>query len=176
VRKAFYIPLGLFVILVIILSIGLTRDPRTIPSPLINKPAPEFTLPLLYRQAETFSPQQMRGKVWLLNVFASWCSGCRAEHHFLMQMARIPGVNLYGLNYKDVPLDGKKWLEQFGNPYKSVAKDINGRVGIDWGVYGVPETFVIDKQGIIRYKQIGPIDQKAINETLLPLIKKLQLQ
>ena len=172
-RNAFYIPIGLFVLLVVILSIGLTRDPRTIPSPLINKPAPAFDLPLLYKQGR-LNPEQLRGKVWLLNVFASWCAGCRAEHHYLMQMARMPGVNLYGMNYKDEPLDAKKWLEQFGNPYIAIAKDYNGRTGIDWGVYGVPETFVIDKKGIIRYKQIGPINQTSLDTVLLPLIRKLQ--
>ncbi len=173
-RKAFLIPLGLFVLLVLFLAIGLTRDPRTVPSPLINKPAPAFSLPELNQADQVVSPKKMLGKVWLLNVWASWCTGCRAEHHLVVQLANKHHVDVYGLNYKDNPADARKWLAQFGNPYRANAMDISGRVGIDWGVYGVPETFVIDKQGMIRYKQIGPITNDAIEKNLLPLIVRLQ--
>lgn len=170
----FIIPLGIFFALVIFFAIGLTKDPREVPSPLIEKPAPQFKVAQLHEPGATFGPADMRGKVWLLNVWASWCVSCRVEHPVLVEMSKKNVVPIIGLNYKDQREDGKQWLAKFGNPYTLSAYDVDGRVGIDYGVYGVPETFVIDKQGVIRYKQTGPITQEALDKTILPLIKKLE--
>ncbi|HET9652665.1 MAG TPA: DsbE family thiol:disulfide interchange protein [Usitatibacter sp.] len=170
----FIIPLVVFVGLVAFFAVGLTRDPREVPSPFIDKPAPEFKLQQLHDANATFDPQQMRGKVWLLNVWASWCVSCRVEHPLLVEMSRKKLVPIIGLNYKDQRADGQQWLDKFGNPYALSAFDVEGKVGIDYGVYGVPETFVIDKQGVIRYKQIGPITPEALDKTLMPLIRKLE--
>jgi len=167
------IPLVAFLALAAFLAIGLTRDPREVPSPLIDKPAPDFRIAQLGNAAGAFSPEDMRGKVWLLNVWASWCVSCRAEHPLLVDMSKRNVVPIIGLNYKDKREDGLAWLGKLGNPYTLSAYDVDGRVGIDYGVYGVPETFVIDKQGVIRYKQIGPITPEALEKTILPLIKKL---
>jgi len=168
------IPLGIFLVLVIFLGIGLTKDPREVPSPFIGKPAPAFKLPQLNDPALTIAPQDMRGKVWLLNVFASWCVSCRAEHQVVSAYAKGGGVPVIGLNYKDESEDAKAWLKQFGNPYSAIAVDRDGRVGIDWGVYGVPESFLVDKKGIIRYKHIGPITSESLNEKLIPLVRELE--
>jgi len=168
------IPLVFFALLVGLLWFGLNNDPTKIPSPLVGKPAPEFDLPRLYAADQTVSPDDLKGKVWLLNVFASWCISCRAEHEVVSQFIRQHQVDVLGLNYKDEEADAKVWLQQFGNPYAVIAVDITGRTGIDWGVYGVPETFVMDKQGIIRHKFTGPLTEQAVNETLVPLITTLQ--
>ena len=168
------IPLAAFIALAAFLAIGLTRDPREVPSPFIDKPAPAFRVEQLGDAKVAFSPQDMRGKVWLLNVWASWCVSCRAEHPLLVDMSKRNVVPIIGLNYKDKREDGLAWLTKFGNPYSLSAYDLDGRVGIDYGVYGVPETFVIDKQGVIRYKQIGPITPEALEKTILPLIRKLE--
>jgi cytochrome c biogenesis protein CcmG/thiol:disulfide interchange protein DsbE len=168
------IPLVFFALLVGLLWFGLNNDPTKIPSPLVGKPAPEFELPRLYAADQTVSPDDLKGKVWLLNVFASWCVSCRAEHEVVSQFIRQHQVDVLGLNYKDEEADAKVWLQQFGNPYAVIAVDITGRTGIDWGVYGVPETFVMDKQGIIRHKFTGPLTEQAVNETLVPLITTLQ--
>ncbi len=170
----FLLPLGVFIVLVVFLAIGLGLNPREVPSPLINKPAPAFQLPQLHQPDKTFSQQDMQGKVWLLNVWASWCVSCREEHPVLMELAKSNTVPIYGLNYKDKPDDALGWLKQFGDPYVLSITDRNGRVGIDYGVYGVPETFVIDKQGAIRYKQIGPVTPAALKDKILPLVKALQ--
>ena len=170
----YIIPLAVFFGLVIFFAIGLTKDPREVPSPLIEKPAPQFKVARLHEPDATFGPADMRGKVWLLNVWASWCVSCRVEHPLLVEMSKKNVVPIIGLNYKDQREDGKQWLAKFGNPYTLSAYDVDGKVGIDYGVYGVPETFVIDKQGVIRYKQIGPITQEALDKTILPLIKKLE--
>ncbi len=170
----YIIPLGVFFALVIFFAIGLTKDPREVPSPLIEKPAPLFKLTQLHEPAATFAPEDMRGKVWLLNVWASWCVSCRVEHPVLVEMSRRKLVPIIGLNYKDQRDDGKQWLAKFGNPYKLSAFDNEGKVGIDYGVYGVPETFVIDKQGTIRYKQIGPVTAEALQQKILPLVRELQ--
>ncbi len=170
----FLLPLGVFIVLVVFLAIGLGLNPREVPSPLINKPAPAFQLPQLHQPDKTFSQQDMQGKVWLLNVWASWCVSCREEHPVLMELAKSNTVPIYGLNYKDKPDDALGWLKQFGDPYVLSITDRNGRVGIDYGVYGVPETFVIDKQGAIRYKQIGPVTPAALKDKILPLVKELQ--
>jgi len=171
--KRFLLPLGVFLVLVFFLGVGLHRDPREIPSPFIGKPAPTFTLTQLQDPDKTFSPKDMEGKVWLLNVWASWCVACREEHPVLLEFARSGVVPIMGLNYKDSRKDGIDALNQLGNPYQLSAFDADGRVGIDYGVYGVPETFLIDKHGVIRYKQIGPVTPEAISEKLLPLIEEL---
>ncbi|HSQ02571.1 MAG TPA: DsbE family thiol:disulfide interchange protein, partial [Burkholderiales bacterium] len=143
------LPLGIFFALVVLLAVGLNLDPREVPSPLIDKPAPMFQLPELREPQRTFSPKDLTGKVWMLNVWASWCVACREEHPVLLEFAKTGAVPVYGLNYKDQRADGIAWLQRFGDPYKLSAFDEQGRVGIDYGVYGVPETFIIDKNGVI---------------------------
>jgi len=149
-------------------------DPHELPSALIDKPAPDFVLTKLHAPQETFSPADAKGKVWLLNVWASWCPACRTEHPFFMELARKGDVDLYGLNYKDQPNNAKQWLKQLGDPYVLSVSDLKGNVGIDYGVYGAPETFVIDQQGIIRYKHIGPVTRQAWQEKILPKIQELR--
>ncbi len=170
----FLIPLLVFGVLVVFLGRGLFLNPREVPSPLIDKPAPVFSLPQLHNPAAQFSSREMLGKVWLLNVWASWCVSCRQEHPLLIELSRQHIVPIYGLNYKDQREDAIRWLRDLGNPYTLSAYDVEGRVGMDYGVYGVPETYVIDKQGIIRYKQIGPVTPAALKDKILPLVKELQ--
>lgn len=169
----YLVPLGIFIVLVIFLAIGLTHDPHEVPSPLIGKPAPEFMLPQLKDASQQLGRKDLLGKVTLLNVWASWCVACRQEHPLLVQLARSGRVNLYGLNYKDKREDALRWLDHFGDPYITNAFDEQGNVGIDYGVYGVPETYVIDKQGIIRHKVIGPVTEENITRVILPLVKEL---
>lgn len=169
----FLLPLGIFIVLVALLAVGLNLNPREVPSPLIGKPAPDFKVPQLHDADKTFSPQEMRGKVWLLNVWASWCVSCREEHPLLVELAKTGVVPIVGLDYKDKREDGQRWLARFGNPYQITAYDADGRVGINYGVYGVPETYLIDKAGVIRYKQIGPITPEALEKKILPLIQEL---
>lgn len=173
-KTRFLIPFALFLVLVVFLGIGLTLDPREVPSPLIDKEAPAFDLPTLHNPAATFTPKDMEGKVWLLNVWASWCTSCRAEHLVVTDLAKTGEVEIVGLNYKDQPVDALSWLDRLGNPYVASVSDLHGRAGLDWGVYGVPETFVIDQKGIIRYKQIGPVTDEAISEKILPLVRQLK--
>jgi cytochrome c biogenesis protein CcmG/thiol:disulfide interchange protein DsbE len=168
------LPLALFLILAGFLFVGLSHDPREIPSPLIDKPAPAFSLNQLHEPQKTLGTPDMKGKVWLLNVWASWCVSCREEHPLLVALGKADIVPIIGLNYKDDPSAGKGWLTQHGNPYNVSVMDRDGRVGIDWGVYGVPETFVVDKNGVVRYKQIGPITADALEKTILPLVRRLQ--
>ena len=170
----YLIPLGIFIVLVVFLGIGLTLNPREIPSALINKPAPAFSLPKLHQPEQTVSPADFKGKVWMLNVWASWCVSCRAEHPVLNQLARTVEVPIIGLNYKDGRDVAQQWLRQRGDPYTVSAFDEDGRAGIDWGVYGVPETFVIDKRGAIRYKHTGPVDQKVVTDEIMPLVRELE--
>ena len=172
--KRYLLPLLVFVLLAGFLAVGLKRDPREVPSPLIDKPAPAFSLPQLDAPGQQVSPKDLLGQVWLLNVWASWCVACRQEHPLLVDVSKAGQVKLYGLNYKDKREDALGWLQQFGNPYLKSMSDTEGLVGIDYGVYGVPETFVIDKQGVIRYKQIGPVTPEALRDTLLPLVAKLE--
>jgi cytochrome c biogenesis protein CcmG, thiol:disulfide interchange protein DsbE len=172
--KRFLIPLGVFFVLVGFLAAGLRLDPREVPSPLIDKPAPPFTLPELVDPQRTFSQKDMLGKVWLLNVWASWCVSCREEHPVLVEFSKRKLVPVYGLNYKDDRKDALAWLARLGDPYTMSIMDRDGRIGIDYGVYGVPETYVIDKQGVIRYKQIGPVTPQILEAKILPLVKKLQ--
>jgi cytochrome c biogenesis protein CcmG/thiol:disulfide interchange protein DsbE len=162
-----------FFALVILLAVGLKRDPREVPSPLIGKPAPAFELPRL-AGSERFSPVEMRGKVWLLNVWASWCVTCRDEHPVLVDFAATKRVPLVGLNYKDQRDDALKWLSRFGDPYQFSVVDADGRIGIDYGVYGVPETYVIDRAGVIRFKQIGPVTAELLKAKILPMIAELE--
>lgn len=170
----FLLPLGAFVVLVVFLFVGLRLNPREVPSPLIGKPAPAFQLQQLHQPEKNLAPKDNLGKVWLLNVWASWCASCREEHPLLVQLAKSGVVPVYGLNYKDKRNDALGWLRQFGDPYVASIADPEGRTGIDYGVYGVPETFVIDKNGLIRYKQIGPVTQEALEKKILPLVKELQ--
>ena len=169
----FLAPLLIFVVVAVFLALGLKLDPREVPSPLIDKPAPEFELPRLLQMEGAVGTAEMRGEVWLLNVWASWCSACRVEHPLLNDLAGRQIVWIVGLNYKDAPADARRWLREFGNPYDIIAVDREGEAGIDWGVYGVPETFVIDREGVIRYKHIGPVDAKVLSEIILPLISQL---
>ncbi|MBA4108605.1 MAG: DsbE family thiol:disulfide interchange protein [Leptothrix sp. (in: Bacteria)] len=171
--KRFLWPLGIFLILLAFLGVGLRRDPQEIPSPFIGKAAPTFTLTQLESPQKSFSPRDMQGQVWLLNVWASWCASCREEHPVLLAFSKQAGVPIVGLNYKDARNEGQQWLSRFGNPYQVSAFDSDGRVGIDYGVYGVPETFVIDKHGVVRLKHTGPITEEVIRSKLLPLIKEL---
>jgi cytochrome c biogenesis protein CcmG/thiol:disulfide interchange protein DsbE len=170
----FLIPLAVFLVLVAFLAIGLGLNPREVPSPLIGKPAPAFQLPQLHAQGKVLGKQDMLGQVWLLNVWASWCVSCREEHPVLVELSRRNVVPIYGLNYKDTRNEALGWLGQFGNPYTMSIVDADGSVGINYGVYGVPETFVIDKAGVIRYKQIGPVTPEALRDKILPLVQKLQ--
>ncbi len=169
----YLLPLAIFLVLVGFLAVGLHLDPRNVPSPLIDKPAPAFSVSKLGEPGAKFSPAEMKGKVWLLNVWASWCVACREEHPVLMQLARDSNLELYGLDYKDTEADAQNWLKEGGNPYKAVAVDAEGTVGIDYGVYGVPETYVIDRAGIIRFKQTGPITQEVWEQKIAPLLKTL---
>ncbi len=186
-------PLIGFVVLVVLLAVGLNLNPREVPSPLVGKPTPAFALPRLGAMEQTFSPRDMRGKVWLLNVWASWCVSCRQEHPILVEIAKNKAITLIGLNYKEVRGDGSfdmdkisaeneksmaierasTWLKRHGDPYALSVLDLDGRVGIDYGVYGVPETYVIDKAGVIRLKHIGPITPDVFSGKILPLVAEL---
>jgi len=169
----FILPLVVFVVLVGFLAAGLKLDPREVPSPLIGKPAPGFALTRLDDAGKTIRREDMLGKVWMLNVWASWCAACRDEHPHLVAFARTKVMPVVGLNYKDTRPDGLGWLARFGDPYDASLFDQDGRVGIDFGVYGVPETFIIDKQGVIRFKQIGPVTPAIIETRIMPLLKEL---
>ncbi|MCF8168042.1 MAG: DsbE family thiol:disulfide interchange protein [Rhodoferax sp.] len=173
-KAKFLVPLALFVVLVGFLAVGLGLNPREVPSPLVNKPAPIFALPHLHQPELQFASADLKGKVWLLNVWASWCVACREEHPVLMDFAKTQMIPLVGLDYKDQRKDGINMLKRSGNPYDIIPFDADGRVGIDFGVYGVPESFLIDKNGVIRYKHIGPISTEALNKTIIPLINELK--
>ncbi|MGK0170462.1 MAG: cytochrome c biogenesis protein CcmG/thiol:disulfide interchange protein DsbE [Gammaproteobacteria bacterium] len=171
----FLVPAGVFAALVAFLYLGLERgDPSVVPSPLVGKPAPEFSLARVRNAQETLTKSDLLGKVSLINVWASWCVSCRAEHPILLRVAAEKLVPIYGLNYKDAPNDAVRWLDRLGDPYTASGSDIDGRVGLDLGVYGVPETFLIDKAGNIAYKHIGPVSPQAWENELLPRIKALQ--
>ena len=173
-KAKFLIPLALFVVLVVFLAIGLNRDPHELPSPLINKSAPDFDIPQLFEPNKTFSPASLRGQVWVLNVWASWCVACREEHPVLVELAKSQMAPVIGLDYKDQRADALAMLARQGNPYLLSAFDANGRVGIDYGVYGVPETYVIDKAGIIRFKHVGPITPAILNQKIYTLLSELK--
>ena len=174
-RNFHLLPLGVFVLLCLVLAAGLRLDPRLVASPLIDKPAPHFSLPVLARPGEKMSPESLRGQPWVLNVWASWCFACREEHPLIVDM--LAGqTTLIGLNYKDDPAKARQWLAKLGNPYTLSVIDREGEAGFDWGVYGVPETFVIDHNGLIRYKHIGPLSRRDIEKLILPLLRSLETQ
>ena len=166
----FLIPVAVLAVLVALFAVGLTRDPREVPSPLIGKPAPAFALPGLGGEPAQATPADWRGRTVLVNYFASWCAGCRVEHPLLMQLAQEQGVEIVGIAYKDADADTRQWLQRHGNPYRSVIADTAGSAGLDWGVYGVPETFVVGPDGRILYKQIGPMTPEAWNAKIRPLL------
>lgn len=170
----FTLPLVVFLVLAVFLYKGLGRDTREVPSPLVGKIAPAFVLPNLQDAAKQFSPADMQGKVWLLNVWASWCGACKDEHPILMDLAKQNIVPIVGLDYKDRRADGLATLQQAGNPYTLTVMDADGKVGFDYGVYGVPETYVIDKKGRIAYKLIGAVSAQNLRETILPLVAELE--
>lgn len=172
----YLIPLALFLVLVVFLAIGLTRNPQELPSALIGKPAPTFRLPQLKQPDKSFSAEDMRGKVWMLNVWASWCVACRDEHPFLFEYQKSGAVPIYGLNYKDRPEDALGWLGELGDPYLLSAVDLDGRVAIDYGVYGAPESYLIDKKGTIRLKHVGPVMPDVWEKKILPMVQELNRQ
>ena len=169
----FLLPLVLFMTLALLLAAGLGLDPKEVPSPLIGKPAPAFALARLDDPQVTIKRDDLLGKVWVLNVWASWCVACREEHPLLVDFSRRKTVPVYGLNYKDDRNDGQRWLARFGNPYDASLVDADGKVGIDYGVYGVPETFIVDKLGVVRFKHIGPVTPEVLRDRIEPLLKKL---
>ncbi|HEX2198953.1 MAG TPA: DsbE family thiol:disulfide interchange protein [Burkholderiales bacterium] len=170
--RAYWV-VGIFAALVALLAVGLTLNPREVPSPLIGKPAPGFELPLLHAPDKTFSQKDMLGSVWILNVWASWCPPCLVEHPVVTDLARSGLAPVVGLNYKDAREDALPWLKRNGDPYKLSVFDVKGRIGIDYGVYGVPETYVIDRQGVIRYKHIGPLTPEIAQQKIRPLVAEL---
>lgn len=172
----YLIPLFAFMVLAAFLLVGLTLNPRQVPSPLIDKPAPVFQLNHLHEPDKVMASGDNLGKVWLLNVWASWCVACRDEHPLLVQLANSGIVPIYGLNYKDERTTAMQWLKRYGDPYTISIVDSDGKVGINYGVYGVPETYIIDKKGIIRHKQIGPVTVDSLQKTIIPLIIELQKQ
>jgi cytochrome c biogenesis protein CcmG, thiol:disulfide interchange protein DsbE len=172
-RILFLAPLALFAIVAAYFAIGLTKDSRILPSALIDQPAPQFDLAALKDGEPGFSTADLTGQVTLVNVFASWCVPCRAEHPLLMRLARDKVVRIVGLNWKDRKTDAMTWLKELGDPYSLIGHDFSGRAGIEWGVYGVPETYLIDKEGRIRYKKVGPMVESTITDEILPLIKDL---
>jgi cytochrome c biogenesis protein CcmG/thiol:disulfide interchange protein DsbE len=179
VKKLVFIPLILFAVLVVFLLVGLRRDPHEIPSPLVNKPAPSFQLPQLHEPAKNFSTSDMRGKVWLLNFWGTWCIACREEHPWLVEYAKSNAVPIVGVDYKyssdtsDERSAAVRWLSELGNPYAITIYDADGRTSINYGVYGAPETFLIDKNGVIRFKQIGPVTEEVWRDKILPMARQL---
>jgi cytochrome c biogenesis protein CcmG/thiol:disulfide interchange protein DsbE len=167
-------PLVLLAIMIPVFIIGLNRDPTEVPSPLVNKQAPQFQLPHLKNPDLTVSSADYAGQLTLVNVWATWCSGCRQEHDYLMKLASENDIPIYGLNWRDRRAPALVWLQQLGDPYVASAYDEDGRVGIDWGVYGAPETFLIDKDGIILHKHISPMTEKVWQEEFLPRIRIAQ--
>lgn len=170
----YLIPLGVFLVISGFLAVGLFLNPGQIPSPLIGKPAPEFELQQLHDPRQVVTHRDMAGQVWMLNVFASWCVTCRHEHPLLVELNRHQVIPIVGLNYKDRREDAINWLRGTGNPYVAIGHDLDGRVGMDYGVYGTPETYIIDAQGIIRYKHIGPMSGDVLEKKILPMIRELQ--
>ncbi|MGH8620556.1 MAG: DsbE family thiol:disulfide interchange protein [Burkholderiales bacterium] len=173
-RLGYLAPLLAFIALAVILGIGLALDPRKVPSPLIGKPVPEFFLPPVKGRTLGLAGSDLKGEVSLVNVFASWCVACREEHPVFMDLRQRGVVPIHGINYKDRPDDAARWLDELGDPYTRTGADLDGRVAIDWGVYGVPETFLVDREGRIVFKQIGPVTPRLMKEKLLPLIEQLR--
>lgn len=175
-RWTVLVPVALFAGIVTLFAVGLTRDPREIPSPLVGKPVPQFDLPPVKGRSLGLASRDLKGEVSLVNVFASWCVACRIEHPIFLQLQREGLIPIHGLNYKDRPDDAAAWLDTLGDPYTRTGADLDGRVAIDWGVYGVPETFLIDRNGRIAYKHIGPITPEVLEQKLRPLIARLQAE
>ena len=175
-RLLYLVPAVVFVALAVMFGWGLNHDPREIPSTIIGKPVPQFSLPPVKGRSLGLSDADLRSEVSLVNVFASWCVACREEHPLLFKLKADGVVPVHGIDYKDPPDDAARWLNTFGDPYTRTGADRNGRVGIDWGVYGVPETFVIGKDGRIAYKHIGPLTQDVLDQKILPLIVRLRQQ
>lgn len=175
-RRKYLLPLAVFALMVALLGIGLTLDPREVPSPLIGKPIPAFTAPDLHDNKVTVSQDILKGQVSIVNVWASWCAACYTEHPVLLKLAQLRDVPIYGLNYKDTRDDALDWLTRLGDPYATSIFDQSGRVGIDWGVYGVPETFIVDREGLIRYKHIGPVSDAQLHDLIIPLLDSLQAE
>jgi cytochrome c biogenesis protein CcmG/thiol:disulfide interchange protein DsbE len=169
----FLIPFAIFLLLILFLWRGLQLDPRLLPSPLLNKPAPDFQLPDLENPKLYLSKKNLLGHVSLVNVWASWCETCQQEQAFLMTLALAHQIPIYAIDYKDNAVTAKQWLKHYGDPYRRIGFDADGKVGIDWGVYGTPETFVIDKTGVIRYKVVGALTPQIWRKEVLPLIAKL---
>jgi len=174
VKKRLFLPLAFFVVLAAVLGVGLSLNPREVPSPFIGRPAPAFSLPQLQDPALRLGAGELKGQVWMLNVWASWCAPCREEHPLLVSLAREQAVPIIGLNYKDDPRNAQEWLLRLGDPYKVSVIDRDGRAGIDYGVYGVPETFVIDRAGIVRFKHVGPLTQEVWTREVQPLLQQLR--
>jgi len=174
--RFFIVPVGLLILMIVVLGVGLTLDPRQAPSPFIDKPTPAFSLTDLKHPYRTLNTHDILGKVWLVNVWASWCVSCRGEHPLLMELARSSKVSLFGLNYKDRREDALRWLDSIGDPYRLIAADTTGQVGLEWGVQGTPESFVVDRQGMIRFEQIGPLTPDVLRNEILPLIDRLQTE
>ncbi len=172
----YLIPLLVFAVIGWFSFKALDRDPRELPSPLIGKPAPAFSLPTLADPTQAWTPQAMAGKVWLLNVWGSWCTTCQIEHPMLLQLQREGSVPLVGLAWKDMPANSQAWLKRFGDPYTVTISDFSGKVGVDYGVYGAPETYLIDKAGVIRFKHVGALNAAIVDGKLLPLVRQLQGQ
>jgi len=172
-KLKYLIPAVLFLVLAAFLLAGLGKDPREIPSPLVGKPAPAFELPVLQQPQQSFAPAQLQGQVWLLNVWASWCVPCLVEHPLLVQLARDGVLPIVGFNYKDKPEDATAWLAKHGDPYTTTVADRDGRASLDYGVYGVPETFLVDRSGTIRFKHVGPLTPDVLNGRLLPMVREL---
>ena len=173
-RLLFFGPVALFLVLMLAFVMGLGRDPKLVPSPLVGKPVPDFALPPVKGRSLGLSSSDLKGEISLVNVFASWCVACREEHPLLMRLKAQGMVPIHGLNYKDKPDDAARWLDGMGDPYTRTGADINGRVAIDWGVYGVPETFVVAAKGRIAFKQVGPITREILEDTILPVIADLR--
>lgn len=170
-----FLPIIVFAVLAAFFAIGLGLNLRLVPSPLIDKHAPAIDLPALESGLPRITVEGLRGKVWLLNVWASWCVGCRVEHAIVKRLAG-EGAYIVGLNYKDAAADARQWLDEWGDPYRQIAVDADGSVGLDWGVYGVPETFVIDAAGIIRHKHIGPLSEEDLQGSIRPLLVALRAE
>lgn len=170
----YLIPVVLFAGLLAVFAVGLNRDPSYVPSPLVGKPAPEFSLAALEDPARTVTRADLLGKVSLVNVWGTWCTGCRQEHDVLMEIARESGIPIYGLNWKDDPALARRWLLELGNPYVAVAMDLDGRAAIDWGVYGAPETFLLGADGTVLYKHIAPLTMDVWRQEFVPRIRDAQ--
>ena len=174
-RMVYLVPLSVFLVMAVYFAVGLTKDSTVLPSALIDKPVPEFSLPPIEGgPGKGFSSADLRaGRVSVINVFASWCGPCRTEHPFITRLATLKVAKVYGLNFKDNPKSALRWLREFGDPYAAHGVDNDGRVSIDWGVYGIPETFIIGNSGTIRYKHVGPITPEILNTVIVPIIKKV---